>query len=254
MIPIRFSEILIAWLLRCIPPEPWTLHSGFANRIFVETASTYEFATELGFDERQLALTGSIFLDEIELETTVASKNIHVLVAVAPDMFSSRADVNLQFADYREYLFFLCNELMRFGYGDAVFSMHPSDAGEYHDLISGFGFEISKEPIHLLLVHTKIFLATISATIQWANYLSIPTVNFDFYQYDYPDYLNLPLVVGVQDKQKLIEKLNQAEHLAEINSTREVIGHISQVQRRARGVDMILAEISRLVEGSKNND
>ncbi len=249
MIPLRFSEILMKWIYGCTPPNPWILHSGFADRIFVETPATYAFAKRLGFEERQLILTGSVYLDEMLVAKSTNFKKIRVLVAVAPNMFASRSYADLQFQGYEDYLTFLCNELKRFGYGDSIFSMHPSDMGENRALIQSFDFEISEEPVHLLLARSEIYLATVSATIQWAEYLGIPTVNFDFYKYNYSDYLDSPFVLGVHDKKDLIDSLKQAEQLRKINTARVERTHIEQLGEGYNSIAKMLFEIKILTDG-----
>lgn len=248
MIPIRFSEILINRIFGCLAPQPWILHSGFSDRIFVETAATYDFAISLGFNESQLRLTGSVYLDEIEEYKSLKSKNIRLLVAVAPDMFSSRIGVDLQFSKYEDYLIFVCTELQRIGYADATFSMHPSDTGKYGDLIRSFGFQISREPLHLLLVNTEVFLATISATIQWAIYLEIPTVNFDFYGYDYPDYLGESTVIHVHDKTKIEDALISAVKSQNLNLKRVDLKKDQINRDYGTCAEKILSEIYSLME------
>lgn len=249
MIPVRFSEILMSWLTRSIPPEPWILHSGFADQIFVETSGAYSFAQSLGFGGQQICLTGSVYLDEIEVAKSGKPKGIRLLVAVAPDMFSSRKHANLQFDSYEDYLNFLCSELIESGYQDAVFSMHPSDSGHHHRLIESFGFKISKIPLHLLLVETHIFLATISATIQWAEHLGTPTVNFDFYLYNYPDYLSYHHVLPVQNKEDLKLTLIQAKELSDFRRSREISGYNINPTIEPTSLDKIIFKIATIVEG-----
>ena len=220
MIPIRFSEIILNRILRNIPPLPWVLHSGMANRILVETKGAYNFAIQQGIPSTQLLLTGSIYLDEMNSLVKKSVKDIQLLVAVAPDMFSSRLQHDLEFESYEEYLEYLCKTLKKYDFTAAIFSMHPSDSGQFNKLIEDYGFSISSEEIHKLLPRSKIFVATVSATIQWASYLQVPTVNFDFYHYDYPDYLNnqdYPLVSLVSRKRdfEIILKGMQSGALSE---------------------------------------
>jgi hypothetical protein len=252
MIPQRFSEILLARIHGYHSARPWILHSGHSDRIFVETVSAYTFARSLGFEEKHLALTGSVYLDEMVVERS--ESKIRVLVAVAPDMFSSRVNIELEFDSYQDYVISLCTELIQLGYGDATFSMHPSDTGKYFDLIRGFGFEISSEPLHLLLVRTEIFLATISATIQWANHLSIPTVNFDFYHYNYPDYKNLPLVIGVHEQCSLRKAINEAADIVRMNSSANDRGYKIPMHNAVMSVDRIIDEINVLTGKRIIND
>ena len=195
-----------------------------------------------------------MYLDEIESAKSVEPKGINLLVAVAPDMFSSRKHANLQFESYEEYLSFLCSELIESGYQDAVLSMHPSDSGQYHQLIESFGLSISTIPLHLLLVETHIFLATISATIQWAEHLSITTVNFDFYRYNYPDYLSYNHVLPVQDKKDLKSTLIQAKELSDFTRSQGISGYNTSAKIEHTSLEKILFKIATIVEGDEKYD
>jgi len=254
MIPIRFSQIVFAWMDKHIPPEPWILHSGFSERIFVETPSAYAFATDLGFKSEQLSLTGSVYLDEINRTKFKSQKAIRLLVAIAPDMFLSRRHAELTFSSYDEYLNFVCSELIDLGYPDAVISLHPSDSGRYNSLIKNYGFTISQEPLHLLLTRAQIFLATISATIQWADYLGVPTVNFDFYRYRYPDYANLESVFLIEDRQELKSALNQAGKISEMNQDFELESSNVSQDNYTTSLERILAEIDFIYSKFGQND
>jgi hypothetical protein len=189
MIPVSVSEILFNTLTRITPPNPWILHSGYSDKIIVESKKTFEFAIELGFAREQLVLCGSVYLDEMDEYRRLESKSISILIAVAPNMFNSREHRQLPFNNYEEYLVYLCSTVSGIDLPNIIFSMHPSDTGNYQFIFDKFNCQVSKEQIHLLLPSAELFIATISATVQWANYLQIPTINFDFYNYSYPDYL-----------------------------------------------------------------
>ncbi len=254
MIPVRFSQILFAWMDNHVPPEPWILHSGFSERIFVETPSAYAYARTLGFGPEQLSLTGSVYLDEMDHVKSKSQNTIRLLVAIAPDMFPSRGHEDLTFTSYDEYLHFICSELIQLGYADAIISLHPSDGGAYNSLIESYGFTISEEPLHLLLSRAQIFLATISATIQWADYLGVPTVNFDFYRYRYPDYVNLRSVFLVEDKQGLNLALNQAEKSREMNQNFDFKASIVSQNNYNTFLDRIFSEITTICSRFGRND
>ena len=247
MIPIRFSEILLRWLYKVKSPDPWILHSGESDRIFVETKETFEFAKKLGFGENQLVLTGSVYLDEMNLYVSEPENQIELLVAVAPDMFASRHHANLEFANYKDYLIFLCESLLHSGYSEATFSMHPSDAGNWTNLVSAFGFSITEKPLHLILPRSKVFLATVSSTIQWAVYLKVPTVNFDFYRYNYPDYSNLGDVVYVQGKNDLVPALYSASQINSLKRGQNSPKEKFVDESKEPSINTILAEINILV-------
>src|SRR6185312_11368160 len=50
-------------------------------------------------------------------------------------------------------------------------------------------------PTGKLIALADLYVATASATIRWAIGCGVPVINFDFYDYDYPDYKQVPGVV-----------------------------------------------------------
>jgi hypothetical protein len=125
--------------------------------------------------------------------------------------------------------------------------MHPSDTGTWTNLVRSFGFTVTDEPLHLLLPRSKVFLATVSSTIQWAVYLDVPTVNFDFYRYNYPDYSNLEDVLYVQRKSDLVPALSAASHKEFLRMRHKTPRAVARNVPMSSSIQNILSEIDGMV-------
>ena len=68
--------------------------------------------------------------------------------------------------------------------------------------------KIAGNGIHLELANATFFIASISATIQWAMAINIPVINFDLYKFNYPDYVGVPGVVKCENKANFRQNLD----------------------------------------------
>jgi len=60
------------------------------------------------------------------------------------------------------------------------------------------GVTIASEPISSLIPRCDVFVASVSATIQWAIACGKPVINYDVYRYRYPDYLGVGGIVAME--------------------------------------------------------
>ena len=243
MIPIPVHDIFLSLILRTVPNKPWVLHSGLSDLILVETESTLKFARSLGFEQFQLQLTGSVILDEIDEARFHSRRDLRLVVAIAPDMFASRPHIKIPFPNYTEYLVYICKTLKRYGFQDAVLSMHPSDQGDYDELLLSHGFIPSSEPIHYLLARTHFFIATISATIQWADFAGVKTLNYDFFQYHYPDYAEYDSVHTVFNNDQFEQGLQKFQELSSPENLDSLIQASAKRVNSRRCIDQIIEAI-----------
>ena len=243
MIPIPVHDIFLSLILRTVPDKPWVLHSGFSDLILVETESTLKYARSLGFEPFQLQLTGSVILDEIDEVRFHSRRDLRLVVAIAPDMFASRPHIKIPFPNYMEYLVYICKTLKMYGFQDAVLSMHPSDQGDYDELLLSHGFIPSSEPIHYLLARTHFFIATISATIQWADFAGVKTLNYDFYQYQYPDYTEYDSVQTVFNNDQFEQGLQKFQELSDPENMDSLIQANAKRFDSRRCIDQIIEAI-----------
>lgn len=206
MIPIRTSEILLRKAFRAEAPKPWILHSGQADIIFVETKMALEYAKSLGFSPKQLSLVGSPYLDEmyevrrrnvltaIKGKQLTSTRPLKILCAIPPDMTAYVDHKIIEFPSYLEFLEKFINSVRRVPESEVIFTVHPTTTHIERSTIESFGAIISDKPTHCLIVESDLYVASISATIQWAIAAGVQTLNYDVFSFGYPDYESSELV------------------------------------------------------------
>jgi hypothetical protein len=165
----------------------------------------YQRAIELGFSKEQLSLVGSLFLDEMHTlrkgylaQPNRPGTNIRVLSAFPPDMFSYPVRGNTHFTSYEELISSWCETLLKIDGAELTVVLHPSSPQAVRDAIEARGLRVATGETHKLIAQSDIYIASISATIQWAVAIGVPTLNIDVYGYDYPDYKAEPSVTQFQ--------------------------------------------------------
>lgn len=195
---LPWSEVLARQLLGVHVDRPWTLHSGDSDVICVESVRMRTLGLGSGLDASKLRITGSVFHDmmlesspEFESRRMLVSGKqfIEVLTALPPDMFSSRAEFCVDFSTYEDLVFNWLQTLQDQPNTRAIVSLHPTAPfnPEWQRRFPEFIWTLA--PIESLLPNCDLFVASISATIQWARACGIPVINYDVYGYSYPDYL-----------------------------------------------------------------
>ena len=76
-------------------------------------------------------------------------------------------------------------------------------------------------------------------------------MNFDFYRYNYPDYLSYNHVLPVQDKEDLKSTLIQAKELSDFTRSQEISGYNTNAINEPTSLEKILFEIAVIVEGDE---
>ncbi len=256
MIPFPKSEILSRKIFHAEVPNPWILHSTNADKIFVENATALAYATKLGFTEDQLVLTGSVFLDEmhsVSYERDLGEIKHRKLItsALPPDMFSYPVAINCEFKRYSDLVDAWCSGLKSISRADAsiVIALHPTSSSEIIQRVTSHGIDVSREDTHLLIARSDFYIASISATIQWAISAGVPTLNYDVYNFDYPDYEGEPLVTRVNSHNEFIRFLSAGERTLYRTSERQTDPLDRQYPNTLDGQSgaRLLAQIQELV-------
>ncbi len=256
MIPFPKSEILSRKIFHAEVPNPWILHSTNADKIFVENATALAYAKKLGFSENQLVLTGSVFLDEMhsvshELDLGEIGHRKLITSALPPDMFSYPVAINCEFKTYSDLVDSWCRGLKRIPGAEVslVVSLHPSTSLEIVQQVMSHGIYVSREDTHLLIARSDFYIASISATIQWAISAGVPTLNYDVYNFDYPDYEGEPLVTRVNSHNEFIRFLSAGQSTLYHTSERQT-DHLDRHNPNTldgQSGARLLAEIQELV-------
>jgi hypothetical protein len=106
-----------------------------------------------------------------------------------------------------------------------ILSLHPSVEKAKKEFYIQKGFSVLNLPLIYYISFADIFIASISATIQWAIACGIPTINYDIYKFEYDDYVNVNGVVYVNNQESFKEWLSKF-------NTSEIVRYYSLVQKK----------------------
>lgn len=216
------NQALAYELLGIAPPLPWTLHSGFADKLALESEAVRDYCISEGLPKERLVVTGSCTHDIIT-NVLIDSKKIKrelcitmglipelpiILSALPPDsIYMGRS--NYEFQNYADLLEFWCRSLAKIKDYNIVICLHPSVNADELMFIEKWGVKIAKEPTYKLIPLCDLFVASISATIQWAIACGVPVLNYDVYQYHYTDYNDLGGVINVYSREEFLNTLDR---------------------------------------------
>jgi hypothetical protein len=208
-------RILILSFFGVSPPNPWVLHSGYSDAILVESEAAKSYAINLGIPKSKLIVVGSMSHDILyqcleNLKNSDTSLGRSALCALPPNMFYDLNPARRnQFTSYEELVKFWI-ERIRTAFGsNFLVCIHPSSGEEVVELLKKFNAPYSIEKTVNLIPHFDVYIASISATIQWALACGIPVINYDVYGYNYPDYENLDGVLTVVSKEGFVSALGE---------------------------------------------
>lgn len=220
-------EILVLELLKLAPVNPWVLHSGELDAIGVEGNVMREAAIAMELNPQRIHATGSMQNDEMfeiknhkqnyvrKLYRDLGIQNDKpiLLTALPPDfLYEVSGNHMCPDCDFRVY-----SDLVKFWIGSlgkvtthqVIVSLHPSVDPEKFRYIEGFGVKIADKRIPELIPLADIFIACVSATINWAIACGVPVINYDVYRYKYSDYVNAPGVLTIEEQSEFLELVHQ---------------------------------------------
>ncbi len=216
------NEVLVYEWLGIAPSLPWILHSGFADAIALENEAVRDYCISEGISNEQLVITGSCILDKIagigfdlhkkKSELCTALKlppDLPVILSALPpdSIYMGRPDC--EFQNYKDLLEFWCRSLAFVKGYNIIICLHPSVKPEDMRFIEKWGVKIAKEPTYQLIPLCDLFVASVSATIQWAIACGKPVLNYDVYQYHYTDYNKVSGVITVKTKTDFLNTLHR---------------------------------------------
>lgn len=212
MIALPSSQLLARQWLGLTPPRPWTLHSGRADAIAMESAAMKRYCLSEGLPAERLILTGSVDHDMMYQRLTdlrVRAELVQrlrlepdrriLLTALPPDQLYGAGRKMCDFQDYEELVRFWISSLCIEGWHTIV-TLHPSVKRDDWVHLERFGVTIADESTASLIPLCDLYVASISATIQWAIACGKPIINYDIYRFRYPDYLGVEGIVATEEK------------------------------------------------------
>lgn len=235
-------ELIAFELLGLAPSNPWVLHSGPLTALAVEGEVMKFAAIKMGLKAKSIFITGTIKHDLMknllknekkEKETLLGSLGLKgnkvILTALPPDFLytvNGRPQCpNCEFNDYETMIKFWLSTLNNTPF-PVVVSLHPSVNPDDYLWIQNDKVKISTHPISELIPLCDIFVASISATINWAIACGKPVINYDVYKYRYDDYATAPGVLTFEESLKfssISKKLTEDEaYLHEVSELQKV--------------------------------
>jgi len=222
LVSLPGAQIIAREWLGIAPPLPWVLHSGYADMLAVESDAVRDYGVSEGLPLQKLNVTGSVALDiladgvananqrRLELCYTLGlPSNLPIILSALPpdSIYMGRPDC--EFKIYAELVEFWCRSLAAIAEFNIIICLHPSVKYEDMKYIEDWGLKIMQEPTVNLIPLCDIFVASISATIQWAIACGKPVVNYDVYHYRYTDYADVGGVILVEEKNEFQQVLCQ---------------------------------------------
>lgn len=222
LIRLPAQEALALEMMHLAPPLPWTLHSGFADVIGVESEEARWYGLREGLDPQRLVVTGSHIHDVLYagmMERNERRAAIYerfglnpdrplVVCALPPDMlYGTGGRPECEFSDYSALVASFLEPIhLQLG-ASFIVCPHPSANRDQLSFVAKYGAILAEETVAELLPLADLYVASISATIQWAVACSVPVINYDVYCYRYTDYISLLGVLTIETKKAYVDAL-----------------------------------------------
>ena len=207
---------------RLAPPRPWVFHSGYADRICVESDYMLQRYRENGLPEEQLTVTGSPVDDVVAAALREAPRRRAELcqelgLPDRPLVVFSLGDFSYFFASSRAAEFRSQKELTAFwvdslraldGYS-VVVSLHPHLTYDKMRHIEVPGLKISQRPVEELIPLGDFYVVSISTTTRIAIACGKPVIDHDAFAFRYTNFVDLPGVQIVETKAQFRQALQR---------------------------------------------
>jgi hypothetical protein len=192
------------------PPDPWMMNSGNATMICVDSKAAEDYFTDAGLPDNKIMITGSISHDGLYREARakktrlvglraklrLSSKKPVLLVSGCPNQLAGKVP-HCEFSSMREianHVGRVCQKLNK--YYDVIVRPHPNFL-EFGELLRPWGVRVTLIPTSTLIPLSDLFIAFASATIRWSIVSSVPTINYDIFNYRYVDFIQAKGVAHV---------------------------------------------------------
>jgi len=221
------SKIIIKKLLQISPPHPWILHSGRADCIALESKAMNMIAQNLGLPKHQTIVTGSLEHDILYTTQNSQSefqKKLYkkygfseskplIVTALPPNFLTyTGGRPQCEFKTYEELVRKWIDALDIDEKANILICVHPSVEKNLFTHEEKLNIRVCDEQLVNVLALADLFVASVSATIQWAICSNIPVINYDVYQYDYDEYKDVPGVTLINDFNSFHQTIDQLIH------------------------------------------
>ena len=194
--------------------------SGYSNYIFVESNKIKQYYVSRGITINKIKVTGGIVDDEIyrikkkkkyylsmlKKELGIKSNKPILLIGGCTDQSQNCPYGGFDFNDFKEFADFFQNNLKKMVHNfEIIFRPHPNFNmfKENQDFIKKTNIDIVK-----LIPLCDLYISFASATIRWSILSSVPTINYDVFNYKFDDYNNVNGLINIDNKVDFKKKLD----------------------------------------------
>jgi hypothetical protein len=196
--------------LNITPPDPWTMNSGFADRILVDSQASLDYFAEAGIPLQQLSVVGSVSQDrmfEIRRDRVARVHNLRsrlslagdkklLLISGCPNQLAASVPF-CEFSTMAALAEFVGRSLAPLSQQyHLVVRPHPNYV-EFGELLEQYGVRSTTDSTASLVPLADLFVAFASATIRWAIGSGVPAINYDVFHYNYSEFTTAAGVVTV---------------------------------------------------------
>jgi len=200
-------------------PEPWVVHGGNADVLFVESEAMERIYKRENVPAKKRVMTGSCYADAVydevasdtaimrayETASLIDPEKPRILVALPPSYHGER---KAEFATYQETV-----ERLLTGCKTAhpnahiTVSVHPAADAATRQIVANLADDVSEDWLLRLIAKTDVFVPVFSSTTRWALMAKKPIINYDLYQFDLPTYDTAPVVFTSKQLDVALERL-----------------------------------------------
>ena len=225
-IRLPFIKVLVREIMRTAPSNPWSINSGKIDLMCVEGKAVKQlFINYNTLDTDKIIITGSLATDKlmyslerkneltqaIYIENGFSIQKKLALVAFPPDMFDTFTPN--EFETYEEMINFWIENIFCLTNYNILFTIHPSVEKSQYKWFVDKGCKIVNSSTIDVIGLCDLYIASISATIQWAIASGKPVINFDVYDTDYDDYKEVKAVLYAKTKNEFKNLLHNIDNL-----------------------------------------
>lgn len=238
LVRLPAPRLIAREMMKLGPPLPWTLHSGSADAIAVESERMMKHYRSEGLPADRLRVTGSLsddILAEVLRKRDEGKRSLLsragldpslplLLCAPPPDQFVYYGS-QTEYASYGAMMDRWIEALNLPGW-NVILRPHPREERRTLKL-AGSRMRVVTEDTASLVPLCDLYVASVSATIRWAIACGIPVVNFDAYRLRYGDYDDVPGVLRMETQSEFGEALRR------IAADPGYLGELTSLQRRS---------------------
>lgn len=216
------GEILAREAEGLVPPLPWILNSGSADRLAVESPVMLQHYQRQGIPEAQMQVTGTFSDDELALlseNKAEAKRSLCLrygldpalplfLCSLPPNQFALSGN-QTEFSSYQHLISAWIGAFDQPFPANVIFKVHPRHTVESFASFCDSKVRFATEDTATLIPAADFYVASVSATIRWALAAGKPVVNYDSYRLRYSDYKASSAVLHVEDLEEFKAQLRQ---------------------------------------------